>query len=258
MKKTLMLRVGLIATIVLVGLFTFGKEAVDYVRTWNSAGGEETVPVLITDRYIPPFQIVKPAFVKVRRFPREYVPVGALQSVNDLQKENGQLLYVTVIGVPANQPLTRMALNEAGRNQGMSSLLMPGKVAVSFPVERSRAAGGWIRPGDTIAIFRSLLPSAGGRGAQLGTPLLLESIQVLAVDHDHVGERSKENEETDAVRVAAQELTQQEADTQILTVLANTREAAALVEARERGPLSVALRSMGDDLPWSVGGVTAR
>lgn len=36
----------------------------------------------------------------------------------------------------------------------MSSLLRPGKVAVSFKVDRERSAGGWVHPGDTIAVFQ--------------------------------------------------------------------------------------------------------
>lgn len=251
MTKTLRIRFALLGAIVVIALVAFGKDAVEAVRGWGAAN-DDTVPVLVADGYIPPFQIIRSAGVTMRRYPREFVPVGALQNTTELLKDNGQPLYVSVVGIPDGQPLTRMVLSEAGRERGMSSLLKPGKVAVSFQVDRARAAGGWVRPGDTIALFHNLSSEAVLRhGGHFDTELLLESVQVLAVDHEHVGE--KPDSDRDGMSPDVRALTQAEADSQTITVLANTQEAALIVEARERGSLSVVLRSMGDDMPWYGG-----
>jgi pilus assembly protein CpaB len=204
------------------------------------------IPVLIADHFISPFQVLTPGDVKVKYFPREFVPPGALHSISETLKEDGQGIYSTIVGIPEGQPLTRTILNETGKEHGMSSLLRPGKVAVSFKVERDKSAGGWVHPGDTIAIFQKIRSEFSGRAEQRQTRLLLNAVEVLAVNQAHLGRDSSEEPKADGPLQAPFE----ENAAQVLTVLTNTADASALVDAQEAGPLTIVLRPLGDNIPW--------
>jgi Flp pilus assembly protein CpaB len=126
-----------------------------------------------------------------------------------------------------------------------------GRVAVSFDVEKSRAAGGWVQPGDTIAVFQALPLPAGGVMAGKSTRLLFSALQVLAVDTVRVGQAPAAESDSDKNALLA-EAAAGGATSHIVTVLANPVEATALIEAREKGPLCIVLRALGDDIPWAL------
>lgn len=210
----------------------------------SEVAGEDNdhVPVLVTERYIPAFTLIRVQGVAVRSYPRELVPPGALHSLQELLDESGRELFIANVAIPEGQPLTRTLVGRLDQKRELSCLLPPGKVAVSIGVDRAHGAGGWVRPGDHIALFRT---SAGS------TRLLLSRAEVLAVDRDRLGQeaaRSGANEagpSSDVLQVV-------ESDANILTVALNPVEAAALIEAREEGPLSVVLRAPGDDWSWAI------
>jgi Flp pilus assembly protein CpaB len=228
--------------------FAFVPRDVLHFRFCGGADADG-IPVLVAKQYIASFKVVKEEAVEVRRFPRAFVPPGALNSLSELQNEQGQSTYASVVAIPEGQPLTRTVLIEAGQQQRLASLLRMGRVAVSFDVEKPRAAGGWIQPGDTIAIFQSLPLSSSARETQKATKLLFSAVQVLAVDAMRVGQSPTEDPNADK-NALLENATGEPATGHIVTVLATPTEAAALVEAREKGALSIVLRALGDDLPW--------
>jgi Flp pilus assembly protein CpaB len=235
------LRLGLLAAIFVAGFLALGPKPLRRARVLVAEGGEDQ-PVLVARNYIPAFRTIHDDLVEVRAFPREFVPPGALHGTGELQTERGQWLFSALVAIPQNQPVTRALLIERGKTNEMAFLLKPGKVAASFAVERARGAGGWVRPGDTVAIFETI-------GLGKPTRLLLSAVQVLAVDDKALG--SSAAEEKEGVRKSPfEEMAAAASEFQVLTVLTTMSEAAALIEARERGPLSVVLRAMGDDLPW--------
>lgn len=198
----------------------------------------ESTAVLVADRYIPALTIVKPGMVKPKKYPRGLVPPGALHALKQLSSTQGQGVFQSAVAIPQGQPVTRTLLSEMGRQHGMASLLVPGQVAVSFAVDPVRGAGGWVQPGDMIAIFAaaSLRPEN-----QLMPPvqLLFSCVRVLAVNHKRLGAVDTAKSIQDAP-----------SEQSVLTVGMNPLEAARLVEAREKGRLSVLLRALGDEAPW--------
>jgi Flp pilus assembly protein CpaB len=214
-----------------------------------SSESADSVPVLVAGRYVSAFQVIKSEDVRVRYFPKEYMPLGALHAKAELVTEANQSAFSSLVAIPQGEALTRTILIESGKDEGLSHLLRSGNVAVSFSVDKSRAAGGWIQPGDTIALFETASmnlarrPSAGKR-----TQLLLSAVKVLAVDKMHLGQKLDPDNKTDTL----QDMSTAETDTKMVTVLVNPVEAALIVEAREGGPLSLVLRAMGDDLPWPM------
>jgi pilus assembly protein CpaB len=206
---------------------------------WSTLDPGEYESILVADRYIPVFTVIKPNYVHAQEFPKALVPPGAIRNKKELQNENDQMLFVSAIAIPEGQPVTRALLAGASQNESLGTLIKPGKVAISFDVDKAHGVGGWIHPGDTVAIF-----SAGAKK----TRMLLPSVMVLAVDHQRLGQGRANSESSTDSAVAAD--MQPSSDAKVVTVLVTPKDAMALTEAREQGALSLVLRSLGDDFPW--------
>ena len=247
LKGTSKLRLGLVAAI---AAWLFANVCPHPLSAFSGLWAGDTtdsIPVLVTDAYIPAFQVVKPQGVKIRNYPKDFVPPGALHAKPELLSETGQFVFSSIVAIPEGEPLTRTILVEVGKDHGLSSLLHVGQVAVSFNIDKARAAGGWIQPGDTVALFETLPPDLrSALPLRKKTQLLLNRVKVLAVDKAHLGQRCETPEKTDAIT----ELTSVESESHVITVLVSPTEADALIDARERGPVSVVLRAIGDDIPW--------
>ncbi len=219
------------------------------LKAGSSSALEGSVSVLVAKRYTPAFQVIRLDGVEVRRFPASFVPPGALNNVSELANSRGEGVYASMVAIPEGQPLTRAVLIDATEKKRMASLLRAGSVAVSFSVDKSHAAGGWVQPGDTIAIFATPPFSSGSADSGIkGTHLLFSSMQVLAVDNLRLGQ-SLSNEKDSAKENMAEE-TSEDTQVRILTVLASPSQAEKLLDAREKGTLSVVLRALGDDPGW--------
>jgi len=240
-KNVVLIRGILIGLILLLGGWYLAGSFGDHSLSADSA--EDSLSVVIANRYIAAFTPVALAQVTVRNFPKGYIPPGALHATNDLMAENGLPLFASAVAIPEGQPVTRTVLIDLGKSHGMASILGPGKVAVSFSVDPVRGAGGWVQPGDTIAIFNSRREGDFRKIGSRTSSLLFPAVRVLAVDHRRVGNTATESSTSPSGNDA-------EAGGNVLTVLMNPLEATRLVEERENGRLSVVLRALGDDLPW--------
>ena len=235
------LRGGLASLIIVLAAFFWGPQI---LKGRVGLGNDDMVPVLVADQYIPAFSIVKRKMITVQYYPKGYVPPGAFHAVHETQGDGERDLYISAVAVPEGQPLTHTVLEELGKSRGMASILPLGKVAVSFAADPVRGAGGWVEPGNVIALFQTTLETERGKSFHK-TRLLFSSLSVLAVDKNRLGQ--------EAAPAAANEIPMSsENGPAVITVLANPLEAALLVDAREQGHLSVALRSLGDDAPWVV------
>jgi len=241
------LRLSLISGIVVALVVACWPRQMPSFGAMFSGESTDSVPVLVADRYMSAFQMIKPQDVRMRYFPKGYVPLGALHSKAELTTETNQNAFSTLVAIPQGEPLTRTVLVEAGKDQGLSFLLRSGNVAVSFSVDKSRSAGGWIQPGDTIALYETVpIDSMSRNAANSRTRLLLSAVKVLAVDKMRLGQKLEPGRKEDAL----QEMATADTDTKMITVLVNPVEAARIVEARERGPICIVLRALGDDVPW--------
>jgi pilus assembly protein CpaB len=161
--------------------------------------------------------------------------------VEELQKENGQPLFAAAIAIPEGQPLTRALVTDAAQNNALESLVPSGKVAVSFEVDRSHGVGGWIRPGDTVALF--------GFISSKKTRLLFPSLVVVAVDARRLGQEPEKPADAGGDSAMSMDL-QANPESKVITVLATPMQATEITSAREEGGVSLVLRSLGDDAPW--------
>jgi Flp pilus assembly protein CpaB len=236
------LRRGLLAAaIVVAGAFYFWSSPSS--DTGDAGDGQDTV-VLMANRYIPALTAIKPEWVRFQTLPKAALPPGALARTEELRDSKGRLRFLSAVALPEGQVLSRTLLQEMDKSHGLSSLLEPGQVAISFAVDAVHGVGGWVQPGDRVAIF--VTPVAAAKNTRL-TKLLFPVVTVLAVDRARLGQEPggrKPADEADAAIGAV--------EAGALTVLLNPIQAASLIEARELGTLTVVLRCFGDDLPWNL------
>ncbi len=225
-----------------IGLVSAALIAGKMKSAWDDMSHDpaETVAILLADKYIPAFTVIQPEDVRAAEIPKIFVPPGTLGSVQELKNESGQKIFVSAVAIPQDHPLTRTLLIDASRGEALGALIGPGRVAVSFELDRARGVGGWIKPGDALAIFTS---------SALKPRLLFSSMLVLAVDSERLGEK-KNKSATSSSEITMPPAFYGENGAHTITVLAWAREAPMLMEARDAGSLSVVLRSPGDDRPW--------
>lgn len=204
----------------------------------------ELVPALVAGRYVPSFEILDSRAVCVKNLPRAAVLPGALRAVEELVDTQGMPMYRASVALPEGHPISRALLMEISKSHSLAPLLQPGQVAVSFAVDRVRGVGGWVEPGDHIAVFQAFgmeLPGQKSPPARL----VLPGLTVLAVDNRRLGAHEGPEE---ARGNSFQDPGSQDQAGTILTVRTTSLEATTLIQAQEKGHLTVALRAIGDEL----------
>jgi pilus assembly protein CpaB len=242
-NKTLWIRTGLAVSLVIAAAWMFFPK-------WSGAftgfgASADDVDVLVASRYLPAYTEVRTNHARLMSMPKEFVPPGAIHTKDELEDDEGRALFSTPIALPEGQPLTRAILVDAAKRDTLSGLIQPGRTAVSFEVDAAHGVGGWVKPGDTVALFRAV-SSLDDKPAQRSTRLLLAAIPIVAVDDMRLGQKpeaEKPSEEGDFMP----KMTPQ---SRVLTVVVTPQDASSIIEAREQGALSVVLRAPGDDLPW--------
>ena len=203
---------------------------------------EGVVRIWVADQYMPAHNGIAKHHLRLMAIPKEFVPPGAIPAEAPVEDDLHRPLYSAAVAIPEGQPITRTLIMGADQADSLANLLRPGKVAVSFEVDRAHGVGGWIKPGDQIGIFTSSLKD---------TRLLFPSVQVLAVDEKRLEPQAPKEPPKDSDVMP--DMIAPPASSVIITVLLSALESPTLMEARERGTIQVALRSRGDDLPWPVG-----
>jgi len=188
----------------------------------------DEVMVWETTTYIPAFEKIEMRHLHPVRWPRKLVPPYALTP-------SDELAFKTRVALPKGSVLTQTVLFSTHQEATLSAMVPAQKVAISFAADAIHGVGGWIHPGDTIALFTSadLKP----------THLLFPTLHVLSVDkallglpNTNVSMSSEENPRP-----------MEESLPQVLTVPVTMPEAQVLIEAREQGRLTVVLKAVGDE-----------
>jgi Flp pilus assembly protein CpaB len=215
---------------------------------------ETETPILIAGQHISAFTSIKKSMATFRNYPRSLVPTGAIRSLEELQSGNGQSLYMSAVPFPKGHPLTLAALIDMRKNRGMAFSLPPGKVAVSLRVDKARGAGGWIRPGDRIALYYTDRSSDNGMSPSARTSLLFPAVTVIAVDKKRWDEAPEPAPAASDAMSALIESEDLDSSGSLLTLALYPPGALTLIQAREQGYVTAVLRASIDDLPEETHG----
>jgi pilus assembly protein CpaB len=117
-------------------------------------------------------------------WPSSSVPAGGFASIDDFLKQ--QETRIVLEPIVANEPVLAGKVTGPGQRSGLSTMLEPGKKAVTLRTNDVVGVGGLVLPGDRVDIFVTNeakdLKNADGSLIQPYTDLLLTNVRVLAID----------------------------------------------------------------------------
>lgn len=183
--------------------------------------------------------------------------VGSLITANDITwapLRNGTLLSAhmergkteesEVLGAVVRRtvykgvPLTWSAIVRRGDQGFLAAALRPGHRAVTIAVDRATGEAALISPGDHVdVILTAKVKGVSGGGENTLTGTILENIRVVAVNR----------QVQSAAQTSARQATRNAAST--VTLELQPPEAERLILAKSKGSISLAMRSLTDNLP---------
>lgn len=129
------------------------------------------------------------------------VPEGAFATVQELLKDGRRMALASIA---RNEPILRTKVTAPGQRATLSTVLDPGKRAVTVRVDDVREVAGFIQPGDRVDVvmIRAGAESKTGEGY---SDVILQSAKVLAIDQI-TGERTEQATIAKAVTLEVSEV----------------------------------------------------
>jgi pilus assembly protein CpaB len=210
----------------------FGLSAavgINSLKNQSSGDGGDQVSVLVATTDIPRGRTITSDLIKVREYPKDLAPEGALKS-----KE--EALERTALVPLAKDEMVldaKLAARTAGR--GIAPLVPDGMRACTITANITSGVAGFILPGNRVDVLLTVTPTAmqfdpTGGGS---TTTLLQNVEILAVDQ-HV-EAPNDNKADPNLRS--------------VTLLVSQNQATKLVLGQNKGVLQLTLRNPGDKKP---------
>ncbi|MEM6619098.1 MAG: Flp pilus assembly protein CpaB [Pseudomonadota bacterium] len=158
-------------------------------------------------------------------WPAAHLPEGVFKEEEALlgSGEDGDVRTVVREMVPGEVVLATK-LTGRGEDAGVSSRLERGMRAFAIRVDVASGVSGFLRPGDRVDVYWT-----GRNGGEVVTKLILDDLELIAIDQSADSARNRPT-------VA-----------RTVTVSADSRTIAALVQAQSTGSLLLSLRGIGDD-----------
>ena len=115
-------------------------------------------------------------------------PDGAFASTKDVLNDGRRM---ALAAIARNEPILRSKITAPGQRATLSSILDPGKRAVTVRVDDVRGVAGFIQPGDRVdvVLIRTEAESRTNEGGY--SDVILQSAKVLAIDQI-TGERTEQ------------------------------------------------------------------
>jgi pilus assembly protein CpaB len=114
------------------------------------------------------------------------LPEGAFTSTRDLLKDGKRMALASIA---RNEPILRDKITLPNQPATLSSVLDPGKRAVTVRVDDVRGVAGFIQPGDRVDVVL-IRTEAESRSNESYSDVILQSAKVLAIDQV-TGERTE-------------------------------------------------------------------
>jgi pilus assembly protein CpaB len=187
-----------------------------------------SVPVVVAVVDLPRGASITPEEVKIKEFPRDLVPAGALSKLEDAVNRG------IFVPLTKDEPVLESKLAPKGAGRGLSALIPRGMRAYSVKVpDVAQGVAGFILPGNRVDVLLSLGEISGTNATGGGmTTTLLENVEILAVDQkmDAPSENKVDTK-----------------DLRSVTLLVTPQQANRLDLGQNKGMLHLALRNREDN-----------
>jgi pilus assembly protein CpaB len=244
-SKTAVLLSGFVGVLALVLLWV-------YISNREAQLLEQSAPkpVVVATADILENTVIDESKLTAIRVPAKYLQPRAISDPRDA------IGRVAVVPVPRGAQLLATYLQDLGQT-ALANEVPTGRRALTMAVNDVTGVAGLLRPGNFVDVFGTFefgrpVSSQGGRiqyaDERTETRLLLQNLQVVAVERQHLHAREEARAEQAAGTMAEQaraEQRQTQASRQItnVTLLVGPAEAQQLILAQEIGTLTLALRS---------------
>ncbi len=179
--------------VVLVVAVVLGTIAAVLARNWllshsrgNLAqGGTGTIVVAATPLAFG--TQLSPENVKEIPWSTSALPDGAFATTRELLNDGRRMALASIA---RNEPVMRGKITAPGQRAALSSMLDPGKRAVTVRVDDVRGVAGFIQPGDRVDVVL-IRAEAQSRSKEGYSDVILQSAKVLAIDQV-TGERPEQ------------------------------------------------------------------
>ncbi|MCB4790410.1 MAG: Flp pilus assembly protein CpaB [Elusimicrobia bacterium] len=205
--------------------------------------GAQKVNVLVAKDYIDQGTMIAPLITEVISVPKDYLQPRALQSQKDLLNNEAKTIFMSIVPIEKGEQIMTTKLSMLGIDTGISAVIPTGKRAVTHVFDGSIISG-IIKPGnkvDIIGVFE--YPDKDGHMEQV-SKTILQNVLVLSVGKDVIGAVKKSG-----IKKGEKDLVLEPLESRIPISFAITPEEANFLSiASEKGNITIALRSMGDDV----------
>jgi len=189
----------------------------------------DVVPVVVAVVDLPRGGSILPDAVKIKEFPKELVPSGALSKVEDAVNRG------IFVPLTKDEPILESKLAPKGAGRGLAALIPNGMRAYSVKVpDVAQGVAGFILPGNRVDVLLSM-GEIGGAANETGggsTTTLLQNVEILAVDQKMDAPADNKVDTKDLRSV---------------TLLVTPQQANHLDLAQNKGVLHLALRNLEDN-----------
>ncbi|HEY0105434.1 MAG TPA: Flp pilus assembly protein CpaB [Rhizomicrobium sp.] len=197
-----------------------------------------TSEVLVASEPLQPGEVLTPALTHWQKWPRSNV-----DSTFITHEETPNLdaaLNRTVVRAPMveGEPISSTKFVHSDSAGFLAATLQPGMQAVSIPITTESGAGGFILPNDRVDILESEQISDSPR--RFHARVVLTNVRVLAMDQTY---KQDKDQKVVLAKTATLEL--------------SPAQSRVVVKAQAGGPLSLALRALGDNAPPPVASNTS-
>ena len=184
--------------------------------------------VLVANQPLQPGQPLNASMVRWQAWPRSNVDSTFI--THEAAPNLDTALNGTVVRAPMveGEPVSTTKFVHSDASGFMAATLQPGMRAVSIPITTESGAGGFILPNDRVDIIESVQVSDSPRRFTAHT--ILNDVRVLAMDQTY---KQDKDQKVVLAKSATLEL--------------SPAQSAAVVKAQSAGPLSLALRALGDN-----------
>ncbi len=167
--------------------------------------------------------------IKISQWPEDLVPDGTFNNIDTLDQR--------IVNTPIvkNEPVLVNKMAAMGSSAGFSSLIPPGKRAMTVSVDMFSGVSGFILPNTRVDVLMTV--STISRREDSTTRIILEDVRVLAVD------QTTQTNENDPITVKS------------VTLLVTPQQAEKLALASTEGRLVLTLRNTSDRAQQATSGV---
>ena len=207
-------------------LFALVVSSIFYQMSSRAGGGSkqqskaETVDLVVAAQPLSVGVQIKPTDLKIARVPRDRVPSGAFQKIEEVVGRP------VVSNILLDEPVIAGRLAERGSGFGLAPVIPPGMRAVAVKVNEVVGVAGFVLPGMRVDVLVTVRPP-GDSGARAST--ILQNVPVVSA-----GQQIQADSSGTAVNAP------------VVTLLVTPEQAEILTLAGNEGRIHLVLRNSSD------------